>query len=198
MLNLREEMFQDVAFDKQRKTHHKVTVVGIGAVGMATAFSILTQVNFYCLKFPITWMTNFKFLLNSMCQVMLLSSMSLRINWRENWWICSMDLTFWGMPKFPQVLTYQHLKAHNWLLSLLVFVKRKANHVWIWFKETLISWKTWSPNLLSLVLTHHSWLSLILAIFWHVRKIVKFVWKFFKIFLLFHRCGMEVVWLATK
>lgn len=43
MANLKDEMFIEVAEDKQTPSHHKVTVVGIGAVGMAAAFSILTQ-----------------------------------------------------------------------------------------------------------------------------------------------------------
>lgn len=43
MANLKDEMFIEVAEDKQTASHHKVTIVGIGAVGMAAAFSILTQ-----------------------------------------------------------------------------------------------------------------------------------------------------------
>lgn len=43
-----DEMFMDVATDLQTKSPHKVTVVGIGAVGMAAAFSVLTQVSFAC------------------------------------------------------------------------------------------------------------------------------------------------------
>ena len=43
--NVHEELFHEVTDDSEPKSHHKVTVVGIGAVGMAAAFSILTQVN---------------------------------------------------------------------------------------------------------------------------------------------------------
>ena len=50
MLKVHDEMFMDVAKDLTGTTHHKVTVVGIGAVGMAAAFSILTQVNFLIKK----------------------------------------------------------------------------------------------------------------------------------------------------
>ena len=47
MASLKDELFQSmVAEDDQSKTSNKVTVVGIGAVGMAAAFSILAQVNF--------------------------------------------------------------------------------------------------------------------------------------------------------
>lgn len=51
MASLREELFQKISEDDKPKSSNKVTVVGIGAVGMAAAFSILTQViiiNFYC------------------------------------------------------------------------------------------------------------------------------------------------------
>jgi len=44
MANVHEELFHEVTDDSEPKNHHKVTVVGIGAVGMAAAFSILTQV----------------------------------------------------------------------------------------------------------------------------------------------------------
>lgn len=43
MKNCHDEMFIDVEGDFKSKTNHKVTVVGIGAVGMAAAFSVLTQ-----------------------------------------------------------------------------------------------------------------------------------------------------------
>jgi hypothetical protein len=43
MASLKDQMFQAVADDVQPKSNNKVTVVGIGAVGMATAFSILAQ-----------------------------------------------------------------------------------------------------------------------------------------------------------
>ncbi|CAG9800289.1 unnamed protein product [Chironomus riparius] len=43
MANVHEELFHEVTDDSEPKTHHKVTIVGIGAVGMAAAFSILTQ-----------------------------------------------------------------------------------------------------------------------------------------------------------
>lgn len=45
MANLKNEMFQAVSDDVAPKSNNKVTVVGIGAVGMAAAFSILAQVN---------------------------------------------------------------------------------------------------------------------------------------------------------
>jgi Zn-dependent alcohol dehydrogenase len=38
-------MFQEVSEEESPKSSNKVTVVGIGAVGMAAAFSILAQVN---------------------------------------------------------------------------------------------------------------------------------------------------------
>jgi hypothetical protein len=44
MASIREELFQAVADDTETISNNKVTVVGIGAVGMASAFSILTQV----------------------------------------------------------------------------------------------------------------------------------------------------------
>lgn len=43
MASIREELFQAVADDTETLSNNKVTVVGIGAVGMAAAFSILTQ-----------------------------------------------------------------------------------------------------------------------------------------------------------
>lgn len=43
MASLKDEMFQAVADDVPPKSNNKVTVVGIGAVGMAAAFSILAQ-----------------------------------------------------------------------------------------------------------------------------------------------------------
>lgn len=44
MAGLKAELFQEVAEEAQPKGNNKVTVVGIGAVGMAAAFSILAQV----------------------------------------------------------------------------------------------------------------------------------------------------------
>jgi ribulose 1,5-bisphosphate synthetase/thiazole synthase len=44
MANLKEALFQQIADEMEPKTNNKVTIVGIGAVGMAAAFSILTQV----------------------------------------------------------------------------------------------------------------------------------------------------------
>lgn len=41
----KSEMFQNVVIEQEeQKLNSKVTVVGVGAVGMAAAFSILTQV----------------------------------------------------------------------------------------------------------------------------------------------------------
>lgn len=45
MSGLKEQLFQEVAEEAQPKGNNKVTIVGIGAVGMAAAFSILAQVN---------------------------------------------------------------------------------------------------------------------------------------------------------
>lgn len=44
MSGLKAELFQEVAEETVSKGNNKVTVVGIGAVGMAAAFSILAQV----------------------------------------------------------------------------------------------------------------------------------------------------------
>ena len=44
MANLKAELFHEVAEESDKNGHNKVTIVGIGAVGMAAAFSILTQV----------------------------------------------------------------------------------------------------------------------------------------------------------
>lgn len=44
MASLKSELFHEVAEESDRTDHNKVTIVGIGAVGMAAAFSILTQV----------------------------------------------------------------------------------------------------------------------------------------------------------
>lgn len=45
MASLKDELFQTVTEDIKPKSNNKVTVVGIGAVGMASAFSILAQVS---------------------------------------------------------------------------------------------------------------------------------------------------------
>lgn len=45
MASLKEELFHVIAEDEHPKSSQKVTVVGIGAVGMAAAFSILAQVS---------------------------------------------------------------------------------------------------------------------------------------------------------
>lgn len=44
MASLKDQLFQEVADDNLLQHSNKVTVVGIGAVGMAAAFSILAQV----------------------------------------------------------------------------------------------------------------------------------------------------------
>ena len=44
MACVKEELFQEIAEEKDSSGNNKVTVVGIGAVGMAAAFSILAQV----------------------------------------------------------------------------------------------------------------------------------------------------------
>lgn len=44
MAGLKDELFQEVAAEARSHGHNKVTIVGIGAVGMAAAFSILAQV----------------------------------------------------------------------------------------------------------------------------------------------------------
>lgn len=44
MSGLKEQLFQQVAEEAAPKANNKVSIVGIGAVGMAAAFSILTQV----------------------------------------------------------------------------------------------------------------------------------------------------------
>lgn len=41
MAGLKAELFHEVAEESEPKGNNKVTVVGIGAVGMAAAFSIL-------------------------------------------------------------------------------------------------------------------------------------------------------------
>jgi L-lactate dehydrogenase len=43
MATIKEELFQTVTEENEPKSNNKVTVVGIGAVGMAAAFSILAQ-----------------------------------------------------------------------------------------------------------------------------------------------------------
>lgn len=45
MANLKDELFETICEDDRKRSHHKVTVVGVGAVGMACAFSILAQVS---------------------------------------------------------------------------------------------------------------------------------------------------------
>lgn len=44
MADLKAQLFQQTAAECESKGNNKVTVVGIGAVGMAAAFSILAQV----------------------------------------------------------------------------------------------------------------------------------------------------------
>ena len=44
MENLKAELFHETAAEAEPKGNNKVTIVGIGAVGMAAAFSILAQV----------------------------------------------------------------------------------------------------------------------------------------------------------
>lgn len=44
MVNLKSELFQEIGPEHETHCSNKVTVVGIGAVGMAAAFSILAQV----------------------------------------------------------------------------------------------------------------------------------------------------------
>lgn len=44
MASLKSELFVEVAEEQKIKSNNKVTIVGIGAVGMAAAFSILAQV----------------------------------------------------------------------------------------------------------------------------------------------------------
>lgn len=43
MASIKEQLFSEVA-ESDAQSNNKVTVVGIGQVGMACAFSILTQV----------------------------------------------------------------------------------------------------------------------------------------------------------
>lgn len=43
-MHLKNEMFHEIPKTEEQKSHQKVTVVGIGAVGMAAAFSVLAQV----------------------------------------------------------------------------------------------------------------------------------------------------------
>jgi L-lactate dehydrogenase len=43
MASLKDELFQTISEDVKPKSNNKVTIVGIGAVGMAAAFSILAQ-----------------------------------------------------------------------------------------------------------------------------------------------------------
>lgn len=45
MASIKEQLFSEVA-EKDMHSNNKVTVVGIGQVGMACAFSILTQVSY--------------------------------------------------------------------------------------------------------------------------------------------------------
>lgn len=45
MANIKDALFQEIAAEMEPKANNKVTIVGIGAVGMAAAFSILAQVN---------------------------------------------------------------------------------------------------------------------------------------------------------
>lgn len=49
MTSLKNELFHEVAEEGSSKGNNKVSIVGIGAVGMAAAFSILTQVTFLML-----------------------------------------------------------------------------------------------------------------------------------------------------
>ncbi|XP_070497406.1 L-lactate dehydrogenase-like [Chironomus tepperi] len=42
-MHLKNEMFHEVPKTEEQKSHQKVTIVGIGAVGMAAAFSVLAQ-----------------------------------------------------------------------------------------------------------------------------------------------------------
>lgn len=44
MASLKDALFQEIAAEFEPKSNNKVTIVGIGAVGMAAAFSILAQV----------------------------------------------------------------------------------------------------------------------------------------------------------
>lgn len=44
MSSLKDQLFHEVAAEGSPKGNNKVTIVGIGAVGMAAAFSILAQV----------------------------------------------------------------------------------------------------------------------------------------------------------
>lgn len=44
-MHLKNEMFHEVPKTEDQKSHQKVTVVGVGAVGMACAFSVLAQVS---------------------------------------------------------------------------------------------------------------------------------------------------------
>lgn len=46
MASIKEKLFSEVAEPVER-SYNKVTVVGVGQVGMACAFSILTQVRTY-------------------------------------------------------------------------------------------------------------------------------------------------------
>lgn len=46
MASIKEQLLSEVA-QPGTKSNNKVTVVGIGQVGMACAFSILTQVSFF-------------------------------------------------------------------------------------------------------------------------------------------------------
>lgn len=61
MAGLKAELFQEVAEEAQPKGNNKVTVVGIGAVGMAAAFSILAQVCVGIVKLHQLW-RNIKFI----------------------------------------------------------------------------------------------------------------------------------------
>lgn len=44
MTSLKQALFQEVAAEADHHSNNKVSIVGIGAVGMAAAFSILAQV----------------------------------------------------------------------------------------------------------------------------------------------------------
>lgn len=46
MATLKDELFQTISEEVKPKSNNKVTIVGIGAVGMAATFSILAQVSF--------------------------------------------------------------------------------------------------------------------------------------------------------
>lgn len=58
MATIKEQLFSEVA-ESEPSSINKVTVVGIGQVGMACAFSILTQVYFFFLLFFVLKKDNF-------------------------------------------------------------------------------------------------------------------------------------------